>query len=159
MIVVNPKQLSQHMNQAEHEKAVAEKAVAAMLENDTCTKSMGMDVVEVAKGMAKVTMRVTQSMLNGHSTCHGGMLFTLADTAFACACNSENLAAVASGCSIEYIRPAFENDLLTAIANVKSQGKVTGTYDIEIVNQDQKLIALFRGKSHRIGTKLVKEDI
>ncbi len=158
MIVVNPKQLSEQMNEAAHEKVVAEKAVAAMLENDTCTKAMGMDVVEVAKGMAKVTMPVTQAMLNGHSTCHGGMLFTLADTAFACACNSENLAAVASGCSIEYIRPAFENDLLTAIAKVKSQGKVTGTYDIEIVNKDQKLIALFRGKSHRIGTKLVKED-
>ncbi len=158
MIVVNPTKLSQHMHETAREKALAEKAVAAMLENDTCTKSMGMDVVEIAKGMAQVTMSVTQSMLNGHSTCHGGMLFTLADTAFACACNSENLAAVASGCSIEYIRPAFENDRLTAIANVKSQGKVTGTYDIEIVNQDKKLIALFRGKSHRIGTKLVKED-
>nr|WP_319533843.1 hydroxyphenylacetyl-CoA thioesterase PaaI [uncultured Vibrio sp.] len=158
MIVVNPKQFSQQMNEAAHEKRVAEKAVAVMLENDTCTKSMGMDVVDVAKGMAKVTMPVTQSMLNGHSSCHGGMIFTLADTAFACACNSENLVAVASGCSIEYIRPAFENDLLTAVANVKSQGNVTGTYDIEIVNQDQKLVALFRGKSHRIGTKLVKED-
>nr|WP_321461106.1 hydroxyphenylacetyl-CoA thioesterase PaaI [uncultured Vibrio sp.] len=137
MIVVNPKQFSQQMNEAAHEKRVAEKAVAAMLENDTCTKSMGMDVVDVAKGMAKVTMPVTQSMLNGHSSCHGGMIFTLADTAFACACNSENLVAVASGCSIEYIRPAFENDLLTAVANVKSQGNVTGTYDIEIVNQDR----------------------
>ncbi|MDF2154593.1 hydroxyphenylacetyl-CoA thioesterase PaaI [Vibrio sp. CAU 1672] len=140
------------------DKVVAQQAVAAMLENDFCTKSMGMEVVDVAKGLATVSMRVTQTMLNGHNTCHGGMLFALGDTAFAFACNSENLAAVASGCSIEYIRPAFEHDVLTAFASVKSQGRLTGTYDVEIVNQNQKLVALFRGKSHRIGTKLVEEN-
>lgn len=158
MTVSNPAHVSDNWSEAEREKATAEKAVAAMLENDLCTKSMGMEVLGVGKGIAKVSMPITQSMLNGHSTCHGGMLFTLADTAFAFACNSENLAAVASGCSIEYIRPAFEHDVLTAIASVKSQGKLTGTYDVEIVNQNQKLVALFRGKSHRIGSKLVKED-
>ncbi|KJY82992.1 acyl-CoA thioesterase [Vibrio galatheae] len=137
---------------------MAEQAVAAMLKDDHCTKSMGMEVLEVGKGIAKVSMRVTQSMLNGHSTCHGGMLFTLGDTAFAIACNSENYAAVASGCSIEYIRPAFENDVLLACAQVKAQGRVTGTYDIEIYNQNNKLVALFRGKSHRTGKKLVEEN-
>ncbi|WP_428774198.1 hydroxyphenylacetyl-CoA thioesterase PaaI [Vibrio sp.] len=145
------------LSEKEREFSIAEQAATAMLENDHCTHSMGMEVFDVAKGEAKVSMQVTQMMLNGHATCHGGMLFTLADSAFAVACNSENLAAVASGCSIEYIRPAFENDVLMAVAKVKSQGKVTGTYDIEIVNQDQKLVALFRGKSHRTGTKLVEE--
>lgn len=150
--------LSRLQMSAASESNVAEQAVAAMLKEDRCTESLGMKVLEVGKGIAKVSMRVTQSMLNGHSTCHGGMLFTLGDTAFAIACNSENYAAVASGCSIEYIRPAFENDELFAYAQVKAQGRVTGTYDIEIYNQNKKLVALFRGKSHRTGKKLVEEN-
>lgn len=141
------------------ERNTAERAVAAMLQHDHCTKEMGMEVVDVAKGSATVIMRVTQAMLNGHSSCHGGMLFALGDSAFAFACNSENQAAVAAGCSIEYIRPAFEGDQLTAVAQVKTQGKITGTYDVEISNQHNKLVALFRGKSHRIGKQLVEEDI
>ena len=87
----------------------------------------------------------------GHQTCHGGQLFTLADTAFAYACNSQGLAAVASAASIDFLRPAFAGDRLVATARVKQQGKLTGVYDIEIVNQQQKIVALFRGKSHRIG--------
>ena len=76
---------------------------------------------------------------------------TLADTAFAYACNSQGLAAVASAASIDFLRPAFAGDRLVATARVKQQGKLTGVYDIEIVNQQQKIVALFRGKSHRIG--------
>lgn len=159
MTVSNPAHVSDNWSEAEREKATAEKAVAAMLENDLCTKSMGMEVLGVGKGIAKVSMPITQSMLNGHSTCHGGMLFTLADTAFAFACNSENLAAVASGCSIEYIRPAFEHDVLTAIASVKSQGKLTGTYDVEIVNQNQKLVALFRGNLTESAQSLLRRTV
>ncbi|STV22619.1 phenylacetic acid degradation protein PaaD, thioesterase [Klebsiella pneumoniae] len=78
-------------------------------------------------------------MLNGHQTCHGGQLFTLADTAFAYACNSQGLAAVASAASIDFLRPAFAGDRLVATARVKQQGKLTGVYDIEIVNQQQRL--------------------
>ncbi|WP_229601076.1 hydroxyphenylacetyl-CoA thioesterase PaaI [Vibrio cincinnatiensis] len=140
------------------ELTIAQRSASAMLEHDYCTKAMGMTIVSVAKGQATVEMTVTQTMLNGHGSCHGGMLFVLADSAFAFACNSENQAAVASGCSIDYARPVFEGDRLTAIANVKSQGKVIGTYDVEIVNQDNKLVALFRGKAHRLGKKLVEEN-
>lgn len=139
------------------DKQIAEQAVAAMLQHDRCTKTMGMQVQSVDKGTAIVSMKVSQMMLNGHNSCHGGMLFTLGDSAFAFACNSENQAAVAAGCSIEYVRPAFEGDVLTAIAQVKTQGRTTGTYDVEITNQDNKLVALFRGKSHRIGKVLVEE--
>lgn len=91
------------------------------------------------RGYAQMTMAITPNMLNGHHTCHGGQLFSLADTAFAYACNSQGLAAVASAASIDFLRPAFVGELLTATARVKHQGKLTGVYDIEIVNQQQKL--------------------
>ena len=114
-----------------------------MYEKDTCARKMGIELIEMDDGFAQMSMTVSADMLNGHQTCHGGQLFTLADTAFAYACNSQGLAAVASAASIDFLRPAF--------AGGKQQGKLTGVYDIEIVNQQQKIVALFRGKSHRIG--------
>ena len=130
----------------------------AMYRDDACAKALGIDIVEMDDGMAVLTMTVTPQMLNGHQTCHGGQLFSLADTAFAYACNSQGLAAVASGCSIDFLRPGFAGDRLTATARVKHQGKLTGVYDIEIVNQQQKCVALFRGKSHRIGGSVAGEQ-
>ncbi len=129
----------------------------AMYERDTCAQALGIDILEMGEGFAVLTMTVAPHMLNGHQTCHGGQLFSLADTAFAYACNSQGLAAVASGCSIDFLRPGFAGDKLTATARVKHQGKQTGVYDIEIVNQQQKTIALFRGKSHRIGGTVTGE--
>ncbi|EMM0378905.1 hydroxyphenylacetyl-CoA thioesterase PaaI [Pluralibacter gergoviae] len=129
----------------------------AMYQNDACARALGIDIVEMDDGVAVLTMTVTPLMLNGHRTCHGGQLFSLADTAFAYACNSQGLAAVASGCSIDFLRPGFAGDRLTATARVKHQGKLTGVYDIEIVNQQQKTVALFRGKSHRIGGAVAGE--
>ena len=129
----------------------------AMYQNDACAQALGIDIVEMDDGVAVLTMTITPQMLNGHCTCHGGQLFSLADTAFAYACNSQGLAAVASGCSIDFLRPGFAGDRLTATARVKHQGKLTGVYDIEIVNQQQKTVALFRGKSHRIGGAVAGE--
>lgn len=129
----------------------------AMYENDACAQAYGIDIIEMDDGVAVLTMTVTPQMLNGHKTCHGGQLFTLADTAFAYACNSQGLAAVASGCTIDFVRPAFASDRLTAKAQVRHQGQLTGVYDIEIVNQQQKTVALFRGKSHRIGGTITGE--
>jgi len=128
-----------------------------MYEKDACAQAYGIDIIEMNDGYAVLTMQVTPQMLNGHQSCHGGQLFTLADTAFAYACNSQGLAAVASGCAIEFIRPAFAGDSLTATAQVRHQGKQTGVYDIEIVNQQQKTVAFFRGKSHRIGGTITGE--
>ncbi|VTM63610.1 beta-ketoadipyl CoA thiolase [Escherichia coli] len=119
----------------------------AMYENDACAKALGIDIISMDEGFAVVTMTVTAQMLNGHQSCHGGQLFSLADTAFAYACNSQGLAAVASACTIDFLRPGFAGDTLTATAQVRHQGKQTGVYDIEIVNQQQKTVALFRGKS------------
>jgi acyl-CoA thioesterase len=109
-----------------------------MYEKDACAQALGIDIIEMDEGYAVVTMTITPQMLNGHKTCHGGQLFSLADTAFAYACNSQGLAAVASGCSIDFLRPGFAGDTLTATARVKHQGKLTGVYDIEIQNQQQK---------------------
>jgi acyl-CoA thioesterase len=129
----------------------------AMYENDNCAKALGIEIIEMDEGYAQMTMAIAPNMLNGHHTCHGGQLFSLADTAFAYACNSQGLAAVASAASIDFLRPAFVGELLTATARVKQQGKLTGVYDIEIVNQQQKIVALFRGKSHRIGGTITGE--
>lgn len=130
----------------------------AMYENDNCAHALGIDIIEMGDGSAVVTMTVTPAMLNGHQSCHGGQLFSLADTAFAYACNSQGLAAVASACHIDFLRPGFVGDKLTATATVRHQGKLTGVYDIEIVNQQQKIVALFRGKSHRTGGNVTGED-
>ncbi|VDR27645.1 Acyl-coenzyme A thioesterase PaaI [Raoultella terrigena] len=129
----------------------------AMYELDTCAQALGIDIIEMDEGFAQMTMTVAPNMLNGHQTCHGGQLFSLADTAFAYACNSQGLAAVASAASIDFLHPAFAGDRLVATARVRQQGKLTGVYDIEIVNQQQKIVALFRGKSHRIGGTITGE--
>lgn len=129
----------------------------AMYEKDTCARTLGIEIIEMDDGYAQMSMTVSSAMLNGHQTCHGGQLFSLADTAFAYACNSQGLAAVASAASIDFLRPAFAGDRLVATARVKQQGKLTGVYDIEIVNQQQKIVALFRGKSHRIGGTITGE--
>ncbi|MTC35625.1 hydroxyphenylacetyl-CoA thioesterase PaaI [Providencia alcalifaciens] len=136
---------------------LAQQVAHAMYRDDTCAKAMGMVIEEVADGYAQLTMVVTHNMLNGHKTCHGGQLFSLADTAFAYACNSQGYAAVASMCSIDFLRPGFEGDTLTAIAKMQHQGKRSGLYEVEIINQDGKPLALFQGRSHRLGHRLVGE--
>ncbi|WP_435953852.1 hydroxyphenylacetyl-CoA thioesterase PaaI [Dryocola sp. BD626] len=125
-----------------------------MYAQDSCARQMGIEIQEMGEGFARLTMTVTEAMLNGHRTCHGGQIFTLADTAFAYACNSQGLAAVASGCSIDFVRPGHAGDRLTAIARMRTQGRLTGVYDIEIINQHEKTVALFRGRAHRIGTSV-----
>lgn len=128
-----------------------------MYSQDGCSNLLSLKIEQMDQGSATVSMMVTRDMLNGFETCHGGMIFSLADSAFAFACNSENQVAVAAGCSIEYVRPGRAGDTLTAVAQARSQGKVTGTYDIEITNQDGKLVALFRGKAHRLGRPVLEE--
>ena len=95
---------------------LAQKCAQFMFANDVATQNMGMELIHVAQGQAIVSMRITPNMLNGHQTCHGGNLFTLADSAFAFACNSQNEAAVAANCTIDFIRPALEDDVLQASA-------------------------------------------
>jgi acyl-CoA thioesterase len=137
--------------------ALARRVADAMWPNDHASLALGMRLVEVGPGVAKLAMTVRRDMLNGHEICHGGFIFTLADSAFAYACNSYNLVTVASGCSIDFLAPAREGDELVAYAHERSASGRTGVYDIEVVNQRGDKIALFRGKSYRIKGHVVGE--
>lgn len=140
--------------------AAADALALATAENmyarDHATQALGIKIVSVSAGHASMQMTVRRDMLNGHQTCHGGFIFTLADSAFAFACNSYNIQAVAAGCTIEFLAPAFENDLLVASAAEQTRSGKTGIYDVAVVNQDGKKIALFRGKSHQIKGDVIK---
>src|ERR1700741_4315860 len=92
-------------------QVLAESVAASMYARDTASKALGMRIVRVEPGFAELTMTVRTDMLNGHAICHGGLIFTLADSAFAFACNSYNLSTVASGCAIEFMAPAREGDV------------------------------------------------
>ena len=131
-------------------QALAESVAASMYARDTASKALGMRVVRIEPGFAELTMIVRLDMLNGHAICHGGFIFTLADSAFAYACNSYNLNTVASGCAIDFIAPARERDVLTARARERQLAGRTGVYDVEVANERNEVVALFRGKSYRI---------
>lgn len=136
-------------------QALAEACAKSMWDDDLATRHLGMELVSVAPGQAVIVMTVAETMANGHGTCHGGYMFTLADSAFAFACNTYNARAVAQHCSITYIAPAFVGDRLTATASEVSRKGRSGIYDIRITNQSGEAIAEFRGHSRTIkGTHL-----
>jgi len=135
---------------------LAENVARTMYARDAASQSLGMRIVRVAPGYAEITMAVRADMLNGHAICHGGFIFALADSAFAFACNSYNLPTVAWGCAIEFLAPAHQGDSLTAIARERSVSGRTGVYDIEVVDQRGRQIALFRGKSYRVKDHVIE---
>ncbi|HEY1609577.1 MAG TPA: hydroxyphenylacetyl-CoA thioesterase PaaI [Paraburkholderia sp.] len=131
----------------------------AMYESDACSRALGIELVEVRAGYARVSMPVRPEFLNGHRTCHGGLIFTLADSAFAFACNSNNVNTVAAGCSIEFLRPVQPDDVLTAVAVEQILSGRNGVYDIAVTNRAGETVALFRGKSAQIrGTVIPVAD-
>ncbi len=131
-------------------QALAELAGKTMYERDQATQALGMTLDAIRPGYARMSMPIRADMLNGHATCHGGYIFMLADSAFAFACNSHNFNTVGAGCSIDYLAPGREGDVLVAEGVEQAlQGK-TGVYDITVTNQDGRTVALFRGKSHRV---------
>jgi acyl-CoA thioesterase len=138
---------------------IAERVVAAMLLEDRATAALGMQVEAMDAGTACVTMEVRDDMLNGFGTCHGGLFFLLADSAFGFASNSRNLRSVAAGCQINYLQPAVAGDRLRAVAVECSAGKRLGLYDVTITNQQEETIALFRGRSCRISETIVAEAV
>lgn len=136
-------------------QALAQRVADGMYARDRASQALGMRIVDVGPGRARLAMTVRADMLNGHAICHGGFIFTLADSAFAFACNSYNLTTVASGCAIDFLAPAHEGDMLTATAIEQSVTGRTGVYDIDVTNQRGERIALFRGKSYRIKGQVV----
>ncbi|MDR7271376.1 acyl-CoA thioesterase [Pelomonas saccharophila] len=116
-----------------------------------------MQIVEISPGRAVATMTVRADMLNGFAICHGGLIATLADSAFAFACNSRNALTVASGFGIDILKSAKLGDVLTATAEETSLAGRTGLYDITVKNQNGDLIAMFRGRSYRLAERKVFE--
>ena len=144
------------MTSLENPQALAEATANTMFARDHATQALGIKIITIRPGVASMQMVVQKTMLNGHQTCHGGYIFTLADSAFAFACNSYNIQAVAAGCSIEYLAPAYEHDVLTAEAHEQSRTGRTGIYDVAVMNQEGKKIALFRGKSHQLKNAVIQ---
>ena len=139
-------------------QALAEAAAASMLSRDNATLAMGIALAEVRPGYARMTMTVRADMLNGHQTCHGGYIFALADSAFAFACNSYNMNTVGAGCTIDYLAPGREGDVLTADAVEQALAGKSGIYDVKVSNQEGRAIALFRGKSIRVAGEVIQEQ-
>jgi acyl-CoA thioesterase len=121
-------------------------AGAAMFERDRASQALGMALEEVRPGYARLSMTVRADMVNGHGTCHGGLVFALADSAFAFACNSRGIRTVAAGCTVEFLAPAHEGDELVAEAQERSLQGRTGVYDVD-VRRGGELVATFRGRS------------
>ena len=137
---------------------LAEAAAAAMHTRDRASLALGMKLLAVGPGSASMQMAVREDMANVHDTCHGGYIFTLADSTFAYACNSHNKNAVAVTCVIEYVRPAFLGDLLTATGVEQTLQGRNGVYDIRVENQNGEPVALFRGKSTQVKGEVTDLD-
>lgn len=134
---------------------IAERVAGEMFARDSASQSLGMQVKEVRPGYARLTLIVRSDMLNGHAICHGGVIFSLADSAFAFACNSHNQNTVASGCSIDFLAPAKAGDELSAEAVERALPGRIGVYDVTVTNSEGRTIALFRGRSYRVTGEVI----
>ena len=134
---------------------LAELAAQELFANDRASKSLGIRIEAVRPGFARLSMTVRADMLNGHGMCHGGMVFALADSAFAVACNTHNAVTVAAAAAIDFLAPAHGDDELTAEARELWRSKRSGIYEICVSNQRGEKIALFRGRSHCLGEPIV----
>jgi acyl-CoA thioesterase len=125
----------------------ARRCAAAMMASDHASKTLGITIDIDTPGEACARMRVREDMVNGFNVCHGGLVFALADSAFAFACNAHNRVTVAAAASIEFLRPVMVGDDLTATAVEDHRGRRAGFYTVRVVNQDDALVALFHGRS------------
>ena len=129
--------------------------VAHMMEHDFFSKWLGITVLDVTAGYSKITMTVRPEMINGFGIVHGGIAFSLADSAFAFACNNRNVLSVALDTSINFIKPVHVGDVLTADANEIHNGKSTGLYQVTITNQNAHTVAVFKGTCFRTTKSLI----
>jgi acyl-CoA thioesterase len=135
-------------------QAVAEASAAAMWADDRASQALGMEIVEIAPGRAVLRMDVRDDMVNGHAIGHGGLTFTLADSAFAFACNSYGRRTVAAGAEIRFLAPTRLGDVLVATAVERDREGRTGVYDVEVA-AGETVVATFVGRSHEIGGSFV----
>lgn len=142
------------MTPAELARACAD----AMWEDDPASRSLGMVLEQVGPGTARMAMEVRADMVNGHGMCHGGFIFTFADSTFAFACNTYNERTVAQHCAITFLRPAQRGMRLVAMATERARAGRSGIYDITVTDQQGKTIAEFRGNSRGLGTKFFEDQ-
>ena len=139
-------------------RALAAKVGATMFAGDRASREfMQMELLSCEPGRATMRMTVREAMLNGHEICHGGLIFTLADSTFAFACNSHNKVTVAAGCSIEFLKPGRLGDVLTCEGTEQALQGRHGIYDMKVSNQHGETVAMFRGKSTQIQGSVIKE--
>ena len=124
-----------------------------MWTEDAASRGMGMALETVAPGEARLSMEVAGHMVNGHGICHGGYIFSLADSAFAFACNSTGEVAVAQHCAVTFVRPARLGERLVAEAREQHRARRSGTYDVRVETVDGELVALFRGDCRTTGAR------
>ena len=136
-------------------QAIAEAVRDRMFADDAASRGLGMTVAAVGPGYSRVSMMVRSDMLNGFKTCHGGFIATLADSAFAFACNSHNEVTVASGIVVDFLAPVYEGDALEAECREVALTGRTGVYDIKVTNQHGKTVVVMRGRSHTMKGKPV----
>lgn len=129
-------------------QAIAERVVAGMLATDAFTRWLGAEVLETAAGRSVVRMPVRAEMTNGFGTCHGGVTFALADSAFAFACNTRGTICVALDVAVSYPNPARVGDVLTAVAEAEAEPRRVGFYRVTVTNQRGEPVALFRGTAY-----------
>ncbi len=134
---------------------LAKDVVAHMMKNDLFSQWLGIEVLEIREGYSKIKMTVREEMINGFGIVHGGIAFSLADSAFAFACNNRNNLSVALDTSINFTKPVHVGDVLTAEAKELHNGKSTGLYHISITNQKDHVVALFKGTCFRTGKTLI----
>lgn len=136
---------------------LARACASAMWGQDRASQRLGMELIEVAPGRARLRMQVADTMVNGHAICHGGFVFALADSAFAFACNSYNRTTVAQGADIVFVAPARLGDELLAEATERARYGRNGIYDVTVRRADGALVAEFRGRSREVAGTLVEE--
>jgi acyl-CoA thioesterase len=134
---------------------LAAKVVAHMIENDLFSKWLGISVLDIKDGYSKIQMTVRTEMINGLGTVHGGIAFSFADSAFAFACNNRNILSVALDTSINFVKTIFVGDVLTAEAKEIHNGRSTGLYHVTITNQNEHVVAMFKGTCFRTERLLV----
>ena len=135
----------------------AQEVVAHMMKNDLFSQWLGVEVLDVKEGYSKIKMTVREEMINGFGIVHGGIAFSLADSAFAFACNNRNVLSVALDTAINFLKPVHVGDVLTAEAKEMHNGKSTGLYHISICNQKDHVVSIFKGTCFRTDKKLMPQ--
>lgn len=142
----------------ESEKTIAERCAERVLGKDRVMENLGIELQSVQDGAAVLSMTVGAEMLNSQGNCHGGMIFTLADAAFAFACISCNQAGIGAYAAMDFIRPAAEGDILTARSSVRHRGSTVSLVEVLVENQDGRPIAQLHGRSHNFGRPFLDES-